>query len=63
MEAHLVLVFNQAGGGLEVRLDHLLDKRIEIDTTLPAQNSLGFGRVSVKKARNANVSTMVKSYL
>ena len=44
------MVFNEAGRGLEVSVNHLLDKRIEIDASLPAENAFGFGGVTVEEA-------------
>jgi hypothetical protein len=45
----LILVFNETGRSLEVSVDHLLNERIEIDASLPAENALGFGGVAVEE--------------
>lgn len=42
----LVVILNQALARLEIRLHHLIDKRIKIHLTLPAKYFLGLSRPS-----------------
>lgn len=51
LESHLlILILDETGGSLEIGLNHLLDKGVEIDTTLPAENSLSLSGVAMQKS-------------
>ena len=43
---NLILILDEALGGLEVCLNHLLDERVEVDLTLPPEKALGLGGVT-----------------
>lgn len=43
---HLILVLDEALGGLEICLNHLLDERIEINLAFPSEKALCLGGVS-----------------
>lgn len=49
---HLVLVLDERFCRLEVRLHHLLDERVEVDLSLPAQDALGLRRVAEQQPAN-----------
>lgn len=44
----LILVLDEALGGLEVSGDHLLDEAVEVDLTLPPKNPFGFCGIAKK---------------
>jgi hypothetical protein len=50
VESLLVLVLDQATGGFEICPDHLLDERVKVDPSLPAEYAFGFSRVTEEKA-------------
>ena len=50
LSSFLVLVLDQATGGFEIGPDHLLDERIKVDPSLPAEYAFGFSRITEEKA-------------
>jgi hypothetical protein len=41
-----VLIFNEAGGSLEINSNHLIDECVKVNATSPSQNPFGLGGIA-----------------